>query len=314
MDAEGCYRVDGNRWKKGDELYLPLYQGRTIWHFDHRANSVVFNPESTHNPYLSEPVSDIEHADPNFQPEVQYWVPDSSVEEKLGVECGYALAFRDIARSTDVRTMIASIIPRVGAGNKVPLLLPYESTYETNKAAYLLANLNSLPLDYVVRQKIQGTAMNWYIVEQLPVIAPDDYDRRFGDKTAREIVREHVLKLTYTAHDMEPFARDLGYEGPPFVWNDEDRRHLRARLDALYFHLYGLSREDAAYVMDTFPIVRREDEKRFGKYRTKEMVLAYMNALSAGDTGSGWGCKMYVKRSRDLAASCCRKGVSHANN
>ena len=103
----------------------------------------------------------------------------------------------------------------------------------------------------------QGTHLNWYIVEQLPVIAPDDYDRRFGDKTAREIVREHVLELTYTAHDMEPFARDLGYEGEPFVWNDEDRRHLRARLDALYFHLYGLSREDAAYVMDTFPIVRK---------------------------------------------------------
>ena len=93
-----------------------------------------------------------------------------------------------------------------------------------------------------------------------------------------------MLKLTYTAHDMEPFARDLGYEGEPFIWDEEDRRHLRARLDALYFHLYGLSREDAGYVMDTFPIVRREDERRFGKYRTREMALAYMNALSAGDT------------------------------
>ena len=75
----------------------------------------------------------------------------------------------------------------------------------------------------------------------------------------------------------------------PFVWNEEDRRHLRARLDALYFHLYGLSREDAAYVMDTFPIVRKGDEKEFGTYRTKEMVLAYMNALSAGDTGVRMG-------------------------
>ena len=131
---------------------------------------------------------------------------------------------------------------------------------------------------------MQATHPTWYIVEQLPVIAPEDCDRLFGDKTAREIVRDHVLELTYTAHDMAPFARDLGYEGPPFVWDEEDRRHLRARLDALYFHLYGLSREDADYVMDTFPIVRREDERRFGKYRTKEMVLAYMNALSAGDT------------------------------
>ena len=93
-----------------------------------------------------------------------------------------------------------------------------------------------------------------------------------------------MLRLTYTAHDMAPFARDLGYDGPPFIWDEEERRHLRARLDALYFHLYGLTREDAGYVLDTFPIVRRQDVAAFGKYRTKELVLAYMNALAAGDT------------------------------
>ena len=83
---------------------------------------------------------------------------------------------------------------------------------------------------------------------------------------------------------MRPFAQDLGYDGEPFTWDVEERRHLRARLDALYFHLYGLSREDAGYVMETFPIVKRQDEAEFdGKYRTREMVLAYMNALAAGD-------------------------------
>ena len=83
---------------------------------------------------------------------------------------------------------------------------------------------------------------------------------------------------------MAPFARDLGYDGPPFPWDGEERRHLRARLDALYFHLYGLSRDDASYVLDTFPIVRREDEKAFGRFRTRDMILAYMSALGAGDT------------------------------
>ena len=121
-------------------------------------------------------------------------------------------------------------------------------------------------------------------MEQLPVIAKEAYERAFGRTTAREFVRDHVLRLTYTAHDMAPFARDLGYDGPPFIWNEEERRHLRARLDALYFHLYGISREDASYIMDTFPIVRRQDVDEFGSYRTKEMVLAYMNALAAGDT------------------------------
>ena len=150
----------------------------------------------------------------------------------------------------------------------------------------LVANLNCIPFDYVVRQKLQGTTLNWYIVEQLPVIAPADYDRAFGATTARDLVRHHVLRLTYTAHDMAPFARDLGYHGPPFIWNQEKRRHLRARLDALYFHLYGLSRNDAAYILDTFPIVRRHDKAAFGAYRTKNMVLAYYNALAAGDTNT----------------------------
>ena len=126
--------------------------------------------------------------------------------------------------------------------------------------------------------------MNLFIVEQLPVIAPDDYDKRFGEATAYDIIRDHVLRLTYTSGDMAPFARDIGYDGPPFIWDEEERGHLRARLDALYFHLYGLTREDASYLLDTFPIVRREDEVRFGSYRTKALVLAYMNALAAGDT------------------------------
>ena len=280
LDAEEFYPVQGNRWKRGEELYLPLYQGRMIHQFDHRANSVRFNPESTHNPYLSEEVTEAQHADPGFLPQTQYWVTSRNVEEAMPESSRYALGFRDIARPTDVRTVIASIVPWAGYGNTVPLLV----IADTLATAYLTANLNAMCVDFVARQKAQGTHLNWYIVEQLPVIAPDDYNRQLGNTTARNLVRDHVLRLTYTAHDMAPFARDLDYHGPPFVWNQEERRHLRARLDALYFHLYGLSREDASYVLDTFPIVRKQDEAAFGRYRTRDLILAYMNALAAGDT------------------------------
>ena len=280
LDADGFYPVQGNRWKKGDELCLPLYQGRMIHQFDHRANSVRVNPESTHNPYLSEEVTTAQHAAPDFLPQTQYWVPSGNVEAALPESRGYTLGFRDIARPTDVRTVIASIVPWAGYGNTLPLLVGGDML----AATFLVANLNAMCADFVTRQKTQGTHLNWYIVEQLPVIGPDGYDRRFGSTTARDLVRDHVLRLTYTAHDMEPFALDLGYDGPPFIWNEEERRHLRARLDALYFHLYGLSREDAGYVLDTFPIVRRQDEAQFGSYRTRDLILAYMNALTAGDT------------------------------
>ena len=283
LNAEGFYPVQGNRWKRGENLYLPLYQGRMIQHFDHRANSIRVNPGNTHNPYLSQLVNHAQHADPNFLPTTQYWVPASDVEPTLPQSQGWALGFRDIGRPTDVRTLIASIVPWAGFGNKLPLLLGDSSSLTAQLIASLVANLNSICMDFVVRQKMQGTNLNWYIVEQLPVIAPADYDRQFGATTARTLVRDHVLRLTYTAHDVAPFARDLGYDGPPFPWDDEERRHLRALLDALYFHLYGLSRDDASYVLGTFPIVRREDEKAFGHYRTRDMILAYMNALAAGD-------------------------------
>ena len=284
LDADGYYPVEDNRWRKGDEFYVPLYQGRTVYQFDHRANSVRVNPGSTHNPYLSEPVTESQHADPSFYPRPQFWVPSKRVEPKLPAARGYAFAFRRIVRSTDVRTVIASLVPYAGSSDTLPILLPQGQALDGRSTACLLANFNSLPFDYVARQKVQATHLDWYTAEQLPVIGEKTYDRTFGVKTAREIVRDHVLRLTYTANDMIPFARDMGYDGPPFIWNEEERRHLRARLDALYFHLYGLPRDDAGYVMDTFPIVRREDMAAFGRYRTRDLVLAYMNSLDAGTT------------------------------
>ncbi len=286
---DGFYPVKGNRWQKGQDQYLPLYQGRMINQFDHRASSVRVNPANVHNPYLSEPVDEAQHSDPDFIPNTQYWVPDTRVERAM-VREGYAIGFRNIARSTDARTVIASIVPWAGYGHSMALWLSSEvdqdglSEVDASTAYQLVANMNAFVFDYVAHQKLQGTNLSLYILEQMPVIAPDGYDQDFGSKTAREIVRDHVLRLTYTSHDMEPFARDLGYNGAPYKWDPEERRHLRARLDALYFHLYGISNDDAEYILSTFPIVQREDERQFGSYRTSEMIIAYMNALAAGDT------------------------------
>ena len=283
LDDAGFYPVQSNRWKKGKEVYLPLYQGRMIHKYDHRFNSVRFNSESIHNPYLSEEVSEFQHADPSFLPQTQYWVPEQEVRDAIPGKLAWTIGYRRSSRATDVNTMIAAVMPAVGCGDSIFLLNP-ESGLTAANACLFVANLNSLAYDFITRQKMAGTNLSWYIVEQLPVIAPEDYDRQFGEKTARELVRDHVLRLTYTAHDMAPFARDLGYAGPPFIWNEEERRHLRARLDALYFHLYGITREDADYILSTFPIVRRQDEAAFNRYRTRNLIRAYMNALQAGDT------------------------------
>ena len=284
LEAEGFYPVEGNRWKRGKELYLPLYEGKMVQAYDHRAASVAVNPENLKRPAQPREATQEEHATPDWLPKPQFWVSLDEVDWPKGLE--WAVAFKDVTAPTNVRTMIAAIVPCSPCGNTLPLLLPEEAgIYIYREKAWLLAAcLNSFALDFTARQKVQGQHLNWFIVEQLPVIAPADYDRTFGETTARDLVRDHVLRLTYTAHDMAPFAKDLGYDGPPFVWNEEERRHLRARLDALYFHLYGLTKEDAEYVLDTFPIVRKEDKAAFGRYRTRDLILAYMNALSAGDT------------------------------
>ena len=125
--------------------------------------------------------------------------------------------------------------------------------------------------------------MNWYIVEQLPVVPSRAYSRRFGPRTAADIIREDTLHLTYTAHDMEAFARGQGYHGPPFRWDEDDRLRRRARLDALFFRLYGIDRDTADYILGTFPIVRREEEQRWGgRFRSRDLILGYMAALAAG--------------------------------
>ncbi len=284
LEADGFYPVQGNHWKRGKELYLPLYEGKMVQAFDHRAASVVVNPDNLNRPAQPREATNAQHVNPGWLPNPQFFVNENSFEWYRGLD--WTVSFKDVTAPTNIRTMIASIVPRSGFGNTLPILVPlaYDIQGYRESAWLWAACLNSFAFDFTARQKVQGQHLNWYILEQLPVIASDGYERRFGDISARELVRDHVLRLTYTAHDMAPFARDLGYDGPPFIWNEEERRHLRARLDALYFHLYGLDREDAAYIFDTFPIVRKQDQAAFGHYRTKTMILAYMNALAASDT------------------------------
>ncbi len=211
-----------------------------------------------------------------------------------GIECGWddgygwTLGFKEITAPTNTRTVIAALLPAVGFGNKVPIL---KSESEIRNEWLLAANLNATILDFVARQKIHGQTLNLFIIEQLPFIPQKFYDNEnFGPKTALDIVREAVLELTYTAHDMAPFAVHMNYVDesgtvmPPFLWDEERRLHLRAKLDALYFHLYGITdHDDVQYIYSTFPIAEKEEDEAYGRYLSQDLCLAYMNALAAGD-------------------------------
>jgi hypothetical protein len=285
LEAEGWYPVAGGRWRKGVAEMLPLYEGKMVQAYDHRAANIVINPENVHRPAVTSPASEEQHAAPDWTPDPQFFVSADDVDA-AEPELPWSLVFKDVTAPTNVRTMIAAVVPRAGLGNTLPAILQDRNAgiERTMWMPSLLANFNALAFDYLARQKVQGQHLNWFIVEQLPVISAERYAEPLGATTLGAFVRDQVLHLSYTAHDLAGFARDIGYEGPPFAWNVDDRRHRIARLDALYFRLYGLDRDEVAYVLDTFPIVREQDERAFGRYRTKDLVLGYMNALAAGDT------------------------------
>lgn len=262
----------------GGEGYLPLYEAKMIWHYDHRYGTYegVSDRSSTQLPTPNER----QHADPHFVVQPWYWVPAEEVQARLGDwRRGWLVGFRDVTNATNERTAIFSLLPRVGAGNNLPILLFSEKS--NVRACCLLANLNAQAFDYVTRQKIAGVHMNFFFVSQLPVLPPSVYtaeDLRF--------IVPRVLELVYTSWDMKPFADDVwreadeglravirphpptpspatlgeGFPFPPFTWNEERRAILRAELDAYYAQLYGLTRKQLRYILDPADLTERELE------------------------------------------------------
>jgi len=148
--------------------------------------------------------------------------------------------------------------------------------------ACLYANLCSIPLDYAARQKVGGVHLKYNVFRQLPSFAPSQYTDPTPWNPAESIgewLLSRVVELTYTAWDLKPFAEDCGCNGPPYIWDPKRRFQLQCEIDAAFFHLYGISREDTAYVLDSFPVVARSDERTHGEYRTKRVVLEVYDAL-----------------------------------
>lgn len=288
-EREAAYPVEQNHYRSSSGEWIPLYEGKMVQMYDHRAANIVVNPENPHRPASPEPATSEQQKNPEWLPNPQFWVNKSNVPASVGLP--YSVTYKMITATTNSRTIIGAILPEVGVGNSIGMMIP-DGDLEAYIAAapYMIGNINSTVFDFVIRQKIQGQNINWYMIEQLPVVPPAKYDEvRFGQKTAGEIIREAVLELTYTAHDMAPFAKDMGYvdsQGevkPPFIWDDERRLRLRAKLDAIYFNLYGITeRDDIRYIYSTFNIVEREENTTYGRYLSRDLCLAYINALAAG--------------------------------
>ncbi len=200
----------------------------------------------------------------------------------------WLVGWRKIARSGDERTLISAVFPRSAAGDSIYLISTSATPIQT---ACLLGNLNSLTLDYIARQKLGGSSFSFHYLRQLPVFPPEHYK----PQDIKYIV-PRILELTYTTPSMKPWAEDLGFDGEPFSMDQERRSMLRAEMDAYFAKLYQLTKEDLLYILDpsnihqddypseTFRVLKNNEMKQFGEYRTQRLVLEAWAALEAEDT------------------------------
>lgn len=274
--AEGA-TLTGSTWVKGEQRWLPLYEAKMAHHYNHRFGDYAMKAADNEGNQLPDvPLAQLQ--DPAYVVQPRYWVAESDVRNALkDPSATWLLSSRSIARSTDERTSICVVYPRSAVSGKFTLLNPSVT------GAYLGAVMTSFTSDFLLRQKVGGTDVSIFIAKQLAVISPEQISAPsiWSWGTVEDWLRARVLELTYTAWDLEGFAADLGYYGPPFQWDAARRVVLRAELDAAFFHLYGIERDDVDYIMDTFPIVKRKDEAAHGEYRTKRLILERYDALAA---------------------------------
>ena len=155
--------------------------------------------------------------------------------------------------------------------------------------------------------------LKYFVVKQLPLLLPEQYIdicKWNGGVSLGDWIWPRTFELTYTAWDLEPFAKDCGYNGLPFRWNAERRFLLRCELDAAYFHLYGIERDDVDYILETFPIEKRKDEKQYGEYRTKRLILEiYDEMRRAMETGEPYRTRLEPPPADQAVAHEARTGV-----
>lgn len=304
LTAQGA-TLNGNTFTTVDgETYVPLYEGKMIWHYNHHYGSW---PTEGERPNSTNTSSEDELANPNSCIMPWYWVPLAAVKDRLVKydkdgnivwewKHKWLFAFRDIARGVDMRTFIIAPIPDAfGVGHTATLLFAERGCMP---GTTLYGMMSSLIFDYTTRQKIGGTHASINYVKQFPVLTPD----QIPSAMQWQIVKR-VAELCYFNHDMDGWASELWEEmneeqraalpqlgaQQPWIYNPERRSVLQAELDAIFAHLYGLNTEDLLYILDpedvcgkgcineTFRVLKDNEVRQYGEYRTKRLVLEAWN-------------------------------------
>jgi len=266
---------DGWAWAKDDQRWLPLYEAKMLSIYDHRFGTYAgMDLEPGQQVRAINRPSLAEQNDPNSESVSRYWIAEGEVDAAIGERWsrGWLFGWRNITNVTNDRTFVPAALPRAAVGHAFPLVFPKDAAV----VPLLQAVWSSLAFDYIVRQKLSGTNMIYAVVKQVACPTPATFDQPTPwqpDITLAEYITPRVVELTYTSHMMASYARDFGYEGPPLPWDSDRRAQLKAELDAAVFHIYGLTRDEVEHVLDSFPVVRKYDERDYGEYLTSKVIL-----------------------------------------
>ena len=260
------------------ERMLPLYEAKMLDSYDHRDADVFKSATAEKRQNQPRYLIDDEKTDPRREPIPISWVREEVLPESLS---SWLVGFSNVTSATNERTMLSAAFPRAGVGNSYPL-------FDADHRALLLAVFNSFAFDYVTRLKVAGLNLNFFYVKQLPVPPPTVFTAPcpWGGDLLKDWITKRVLALSCTSWSMSPMAEDLIGAGIVYPWIPEKRFMIRSEIDAAMFYLYGVARDDVAYIMDTFRAVREHDESAHGEYRTKRIILEVYDAIQrAIDTG-----------------------------
>jgi hypothetical protein len=260
----------------GRRVY-PLYEGKMYWHFDHRYGTYEAQTEKQANKGVLPRVTAVQHRDPKYRVEPRYWVDANLTDSVLGDQAKrqWFFSWRDVGISE--RTLIGTIIPKTATGDKAPVLF---ADQPPKLFAGLSAVLGSLVMDYAVRQRAMN--IKFFVLEQAPVLTPEQLSHEvlWLGTAPVEWFAPRLLELCYTNVELEAFARDLNFEGEPFNWNIDRRPLIQAEIDAAMLHLYELNREQVEWVLDSFTVLRKYEERGHNEFRTKRLVLAAYDAMA----------------------------------
>lgn len=275
---------DGWRWVAGPHEWVPLVEAKLIGLWDHRLATYADRPAGSRDTELPR-ISDPDHDDPFVEARPRYWVSGSDTPASDSPEYGpWYLGWRDITGSGVFRTLVCSALPRTAVANS----LPVATSERTERLVLLQVIWSSFVFDFMARQKITGAHLNFFTVAQLPCPTPNDLEAipRWSDASLGSLLRPRAAELANTSWRMYAYARDADEGRAPFRWDPARRELIRAELDAFVLHLYDIDRADAAYILDSFGVLRRSEERDHGEFRSKRLILEYYDALAeAAATG-----------------------------